>query len=193
MTARVAVLIILSFIFGATVLHEQPISSLMSASKFFVWVRQILRDSLQGGWYEEVTWMGAYGHSLQKPTQLLCTDDMVYRLTRTLTPEQRARCDAAESCVVLPCDSGSLRRRCAGVPKGLKASQEYPWAFAETIYNEWCHTRLAKGVPQYADVDSDEDLPMDAWMAASRECAWDELRLDDLATLLNIPADRLLP
>ena len=198
MAARVALLMILTYIFGVKVLHEQPLSSLMSASKYFEWLRNVLRSILGGDWFECVTWMGAYGHELQKPTQLLSTDSMVYAMKRSLTPEQRARCDASEGCHHLPCLDGSMRRRVIGAPKGLKASQEYPVAYGETVFQEWKKVRYNRPatieIEDDMDVSSgDEDVPWSDWQQTSRLCAWPELRLDSLALLLNVPTDKLLP
>ena len=195
MAARVAVLIILTFIFKIKIIHEQPLSSLMSSSKYFVWLRNVLRHILGGEWYECTTWMGAYGHELQKPTQLLSTDTLVYGLRRSLTPEQRLLCDSSEGVRFVPCDESSLRRRVVGAPKGLKASQEYPVAYGEMVFQEWRKARKQEDPNKFdeSDVDSDEDVPWEEFRKAARECNWAELRLESLARLLNIPGDKLLP
>ena len=184
--------------FGACLLikllHEQPLSSLMSASKYFCWLRSMLRAILSLSWTETITWMGAYNHMLQKPTQLLHTQRFGIALARKMTAEQRALCEARDGVTKLPPDEVSGRARVVGKPVGLKESQAYTAEYGESVFQAWnnCDDEGLLEMSQEA-CDSDEEADWDLWRERSAACAWPEARLADVSDMLHIPQWAPLP
>ena len=126
MTARIAIIIILVICLGGIPVHEQPITSLLSACKFMVWARNIARGVLDHYWIRMYTWMGAFGAELQKPTELICTQRWIFKLKRKLTADMKELLLASRAVENLPHDQDTLKRRVTGSRDGLKESQTYP-------------------------------------------------------------------
>ena len=195
MAGRVALLVVFGCCLSQAIIHENPLTPLLSASKYFTWVRDTLRQTLGQNWDEYFTWLGAFGHDLQKPTQLLSNRAFCRRLYRAMTSEERGLCDSNAAAHVLPCDPVCLKARVTGTPAGLKASQAYPIAYGEVVFQEWHAARMNEDPTMYQeeDIDSDEEVPWADWEAASQRCAWPELKLGTIGLAYNIPRDKPLP
>ncbi len=68
MAARVSLLLVFASCLLIWFIHEQPLSSLIPVTKFFLWGKAMLRGTLQSTWQELFT-CGAYGHETWKPTR----------------------------------------------------------------------------------------------------------------------------
>ena len=128
MCARVAILLVFGSCLLSYMVHEQPHSSVMPMTKFFLWAKQTIREELQSHWREYFTWLGAFNGPTCKPTQLLSTAPWAGNLRRTLSASRRKELQPDDLVVHLPCHT-SGRPRVSGA-SGLKASQAYPKEFA---------------------------------------------------------------
>ena len=198
MAARVSLLLVLCSIFELAFLHEQPLTSLLSASRYYVWSRTTIRRVLSGLWEDVFIWMGAYGHSLLKPTQLITNQRIFRRLYREISAQDRqVLFDASAGVQHLPHDEDSMKRRVTGKSKGLRCSQDYPAEYGTTVAALWKEFYVGSEHEDYlaGDVASDdEEVPWDKWREAAQQGGhWPEARLGELAELLHIPKDRALP
>ena len=195
MVARTSYLVVFAVCLWLVILHEQPWTSIMSASKYFVWMRNIIRMVLHEEWEEAFVWLGSYGHDLLKPTQLMGNRQWIHGLKRPLTDELRARCESSDAVQHLQDDPTTMRRRVTGKPSGLKSSQAYPIEYCRSVQQLWSEQNevdVSRGIDD-SDIDiDDEDAPWEAWRAASAACDWPEAHTDRLCRFLNIPSDRPL-
>ena len=171
-------------------IHEQPVTSLVPVTKFVRWLKWILRTILNVAWFEEFTWLGAYGHETQKPTQLIGTAPWIGQLRRSLSLEEKEA--LLPDCGVrhLPFHPITMRPRVSGA-QGLKSSQAYPRAYGQEVFKLWRQNYT--GEFRWDAVDVDEEIDWDEWRRNSRRCNWSASRLDDIAVMLGIPGDFPLP
>lgn len=193
MAARVALLLAFAACCLVWFIHEQPLSSLLPVTKFFLWSKNVLRGTLQGLWREVFTWLGAYGHETWKPTQLLSNAPWSAGLYKALTREQRFLLKPDTGVRHLPADPTTLRRRIAGA-SGLKSSQAYPKDYGLEVHRQWSmRDNLVPDAIDFDEIDSDEEVPWSEWQAVRRACDWKELKLHELTDVLGVPGGYPLP
>ena len=195
MAMRVSYLLVLSVALFQIYVHEQPLTSLLSAFQPFVWARTVIRDALGGSWEEVFLWMASYGHELCKPTVLITNTTAFRKLYKPLSSEMRTTLDASVGVQHLPDNVDTLRRRVTGKTGGLKLSQEYPAEYGSEVFKLWeeHHAETIEEHDVVMEEDSDEEVPWDSWQAASVACSWPEARLAAIGEMLNVPHDRPLP
>ena len=153
-------------------------------------MRTTLRDILGQQWHEFVSWMGAFGHHLQKPTQLLSNAEWARGMQRVLTEQQHLSLSAGDA-VERWVDPESGVKKVTGNPVALAASQEYPVEYCKQVHRLW-QTQFAMGsrpsLPGHQDV-YDEDVPWDSWLANRAACDWPECRYEEVAEFTGVPTD----
>ena len=189
MLARVCLLLIFSGCMEVFWVHEQPATSLVPVTKFMLWVQEITKQVLFQQWRELFTWLGSFGHEVQKPTQLVTNAVWAQGLIRTLTAEERREKTPESLIDTLPHDPSTMRRRVTGCPDELKASQAYPVAYGQAVHAEWRKDLDRRGLAPEEEVDSDEEVPWEEWRQMHRQCLWKELELSAIADLFQLPVD----
>ena len=191
MCARVSILLVLCAIRTLIFLHEQPDSSLVPATPFFGWARDVIRGILHQQWNRAFTWMGAFGAETQKPTQLLSNAPWLHRLERVLTSAKRQKLHAARGVEHLQHDRATGKRRISGA-SGLKESQVYPAAYGRAVFDEWSAARQLQVIDSDSDGDSEAEIPWAEWTIAQKATQWPELRLHELQEFMPVPLDKPL-
>ena len=193
MVTRVVILIAFATCLYIHTVHGQPSSSLQVATKSWRWLQELLREVFGDKFFVRQlhTWMGAFGGSTMKPTQLLTTCQWPSNcLVGPMTASLRAELQEASTNGVqhLNYRSTSLKPRVSGAP-GLKESQAYPVQYGRSVYVGW----LSRGaLPEEEASDSDEEVDWEFWAIQARRCAWKELDLADRGEMVNLPSDRPL-
>ena len=195
MACRVAILVVVAVAFRILMIHEQPISSIISNTCYFTWARDVIRHIFSGLWARCSTWMGAYGAPTPKPTELLSTTPWVHELKRQMPAQLRGQLAAEneeeglEMVKQLRCHPDGRKRWCGS--KDLKASQAYPVAYGKAVFKQW-EMDFKTGQDYQEDSDSDAEIPWDAWQQQAHWCRWDELKFDEVATFLNVSQVKLM-
>ena len=197
MVARTALLMVIMVCLRIMWLHEQPRSSCMSRSEYMQWVRLMPTTKLQdvSQWTEGFTNMGAFGHALKKPTELIGSEMFLPANLYRKIDKNDPRFDNSHAIVHLPADSVTGKKRVTGLPAGLKPSQVYPPAYAENVFKEWYIFRsINQGY--LTEMDDDELLEhgvgWDIYSTARCACDWKDSRLHGLVALLNRPMGKPL-
>ena len=105
---------------------EQPLNSLL-------WVMPVLQQCRRDcsvadlAWQRRFLWLGHYGHSLWKPTELV---GVFPGLEHTLPSKRPPKRDTSSA--YSQWRDGKGRKRCAGKP-GLKATEHYPPCFCQHV------------------------------------------------------------
>ena len=194
MVARTCYLMCLGSCLLVIWLHEQPKSSLMTSTKFWKWLRQVVVRVL--GDVTDVTdafaWLGAFGHETMKPTQLVCSHPWVEKLERKIPDHLKLLFDSTTSVAKLDPDPHCGHRRVSGA-EGLKGTQVYPWDYAREVRDQYQLFVKGGGMDiEEVESDSDMEVPFEEWAKAAPACAFPEARLEELGDWLNLPSDKLV-
>ena len=169
----------------------------MSKSDYLRWVKTVLRQVLDdvSAWTEGFTNLGAYGHTLKKPTELLGSESFVANLYRKVSSTDE-RFNSESAVIQLPSDSLTGKKRVTGVPAGLKQSQVYPPAYAAAVYKEW-YLFTHMNADYFDEKRASQEVEEEAvdWALYSQRCGacdWAEANLHELCELLDIPEHALL-
>ena len=193
MCARVSILLVLGTCMLLCMLHEQPATSLIPITRYFMWGKDKIKTELASFWAEMFTWLGAFGHDTCKPTQLIGNRRWLLKLQRHLTKAQLADLLPDAGVHHLPCDPATLRPRVKGA-SGLKSSQAYPADFGRAVRDLWKENE--EGIMQsFQDevISDEEEVPWGLWQqSAANISRWSDLRLSDVVDLVGVPTDRPL-
>ena len=183
--ARMALVLMLQFVFGIHFIVEQPASSIMKAAPWMAHMRHMVKF-----WYTSL-WMGMYGADTQKPTQLMSasfwssflgvrrdtTRDAEWsstQLVSTGAPDHRGR---------LPI---------TGAKDMVKQSQEYPWGYAKAVIEKWAENKNEPFTEDNWDWPEIQELDWTVHAKAQQDAGldWTMAKLNDVADFLGIPKDR---
>ena len=191
MAARVALVIVLAACLLIWVVHEQPETSVLPCTPFFVWARGVLRGILNQVFCRVFTWMGAFGAATRKPTQLLSNVETVELLHRALPKDSQQTVQLVND---LGADPSTGKRRVSG-SSNLKDSQVYPVEYGRACFRIWHENPQMSFVWFEMESDSDEEIDWEAWQRAQNDDLHQTLLhadLDEVAEFLHIPVDHLM-
>ena len=194
MAARVSLLMVVCLCLFQTTIHEQPQTSLLHRTPFFRWMQQVIAEKLFH-WHEFVRvhiWMGAYGHQTKKGTELVASNQFALALKKPISASDRLAFTPSLTSSSLPHDPATMKRRIVG-GSGLKETQVYPAAYGAAVFELWKQFYKTSDMNAIRDDDMDEaEMPWDSWLVAAPRANFQEANLDALATMLNVPTDRLI-
>ena len=177
MVARMAAVLIVLICKSVHWVLEQPESSLMKKS---LWMRHVL--SLKPT-YATKTYMGVFGGSTLKPTELLSMSRWPSQLCRRKSDFDAS---AAPSMVHNSIDTDG-KVSVTGKTDLLKASQVYPEAYGREVYSLW------KQNEEEIDYMPQADVTWATWRAAHNQVDWSAAAFSELAAFLGVPDHFPLP
>lgn len=146
MVARMCMLLLLLSVRSVHWVLEQPLSSLMHLHPR---MQAINKHSK----YNEVNiWMGAYGAPTRKATVLRSPQQWVHGLKKRL-PKDKRHFDSKEVSTGYVNAAG---KKCVDGGEGLKATQEYPKEYGESVYRCW-NSYIEEPRSEQPETDSDEE------------------------------------
>ena len=174
---------------------EQPSSTLMFHHPRQVQLRDLLENppaeivTRPAYFYFVHTWLGAYGARTAKGIRLFSNCSLVQQIVRHLSREQMSALSAqrrtyTQNQVRAACGLSSI----TGIPGELAATQEYPPAYCLEVLSHW---EAHRGAWASRSLRHNEDLPMPENLGTRFRDSWPDLKLEELATELNFPYDRL--
>ena len=129
------------------------------------------------------TSMGAFGAPSMKPSMLMGNVGFLNALKRAPTDDDRVR--FAEHSVVDVDSQGGV----TGRPE-LKATQEYPIEYCETVAEEWVQWN---SISNDHDVSSPDASDSESDLYDENSDAWSDAGLEDLEELMELPHNRMPP
>ena len=158
--ARFVIIALVAIAAGATVIIEQPASSLMNLHPKFEFMEQL---SYLGIFplHTVKCWMGMYGASTPKPTKLWTTSSWAQQLNNVIRGVNTKLMFRSDAVVVRSKDENGVNKVRAS--SELKMTQRYPWGFADEILTLWLKSTY---------------VPMKCDFPAVAEQTWDDANLD---------------
>ena len=135
------------------------------------------------------TWLGAYGATTPKGIRLASNCSLVQQIVRRMTRTQVSALSSqtrtySQNQVRATAGLSSI----TGIPRELARTQEYPPAYCLEVLQHW---EAHRGAWASRLVQHNEDLPMPNNLAIGFQDLWPDLKLEEMATELGFPFDRL--